>query len=144
VQFVDGHGIEQGAIFIGNLAVDVEEANRFPVGKLGDVVVDTIDRGDYRHAVVARENCGENDRRFRRFLPAQIDERFDAFGYVGNFGVVAGIAPNVVGASKYDYDLRVYVVEFAIFQPPEDVLNRIRAPAEVCGIPTMEVLLPIS
>src|SRR5713101_6480557 len=143
MQFVDGHALEQSAVFIGKFVVDVEEANGLPVGKLGDVVVDAIDRGDHRHAVVARKNRGENNRRVRRFLPAKINERLDAIGDVGNFRVVAWFAPNVVGAGKYYYDLRVYVIEFAIFQPPEDVLDRIRAPAEVGGIPTKEVLLPI-
>ena len=144
VQLVDSHALEQGAVFIGKFVVDVEEANRLAVGKLSDAVVNPIDRGDHRDAIVARENRGENNRRVRRFLPAKIDERLDAFGDVGNFGVVAGVAPNVVGAGKYDYDLRVYVVEFAIFQPPEDVLDCIPAPAKVGGVPTKKVLLPIS
>src|SRR2546427_8565081 len=113
MQFVDGHALEQSAVYIGKFVIDVKEANGLPVGKLGYVVVDAIDRGDHRHAVVARKNRGENNRRVGRFLPAKIDERLDAFGDLGNFGVVAGVAPNVVGSGKYDYDLRVYVIEFA-------------------------------
>ena len=144
MQFVDGYAFEQSTVFIGKSVVYVEEANRLPVGKPGDVVVDAIDGGDHRHAVVARENRGENNRRVRRFLPAKIDERLDAFGNVGNFIVVARVATNVVRAGKYDDDLGVDVVEFAIFQSPEDVLDRIPAPAKVGGIPTKKVLFPIS
>jgi len=143
VQFVDGHALEQGAVFVGKFVVEVEETNPLPVGKLGDVVVEAIDRGNHRHAVVARENRGENDRRVRRLFPAKIDQRLDAVGDVGNFGVVAGSAPEVVGARKYDDDLGVYLVELAIFQPPENVLDRVRTPAEVGSIPTKEVLPPI-
>ena len=52
-------------------------------------------------------------------------------------------AADVVGAGQQNHDLRIYVIQLAVVQAPEDVLNSIRAPAEIGRIPAEEVLIPV-
>ena len=50
---------------------------------------------------------------------------------------------DVVGAGQHHDDLRLHAVQLAVGEPPEDVLRRVAAPAEVGRVPAVEVLLPV-
>ena len=59
------------------------------------------------------------------------------------FSSPPGLRADVVGAGVDDDDLRIHVVELAVFDAPQHVLDAIAAPAEVRRIPAEEILLPV-
>src|SRR3546814_14525773 len=54
-----------------------------------------------------------------------------------------GFAADVVGAGEEHDHLGVHAVEFTVLQTPENVLRAVGAPAEIAGVPAVEVRFPI-
>jgi hypothetical protein len=67
----------------------------------------------------------------------------DASWDLGNQLLVPALRADVVGAGQDDHDLWVDPVQFAVLDPPEDVLDAVSAPAEVPRVPAVEVLVPV-
>ena len=87
----------------------------------------------------AREDGHENDMGVRTAFLVFRDRYFDA---IGDF--IGAILSAIVGADHQDDDFWVHPVNLSVVQPPEDVLNGVRAPAEVGRVPAVEMLFPVS
>ena len=85
---------EEGSVGMGEFLSDVEIADGFAVGELGEVVVDGVDDGHEGHVVVSRKDGCENDCGVGCFGLHGVDDGFDALGDV----VGVGIGGDVIGA----------------------------------------------
>ena len=49
---------------------------------------------------------------------------------------------DVVGAGQQNDDFRIHSVHLSVVEPPEDVLDPVRPPAEIGRIPSVEIARP--
>src|ERR1700693_106521 len=140
------HAVVELAAGVGKLVVDAQKAHLPAVRHLFEIAVDLVDNGHDGHVVVAREDAGDDHNGFGRFASNRRHDSLYSFGDISNYGILRTSrngAADVVRACQQNDDLRVRVIQLAVIQPPEDVLNSIRPPTEVGGIPAEEVLVPI-
>ena len=135
---------QQVALVIRQLVVDVDKADRRPVGKRREPHVDRPDGRGERGVLGAGEEGGHHDRRSGRFLAERGDDRLDSVDDIRDGRLIGRAAPGqVVRACLQDDDLRGDAVELAVPQAPEDVVRRVAPPAEVRRIPAVEVPRPV-
>ena len=137
------HTLDDSAVLAGEAVVDVEKPHLRPIRDPGEPGVDLRDGGHDRQVVVARKDGRQDDRRVRRLLTAEIDDRLHTPHDLGDRCLIAGLRAHVVGAGQQDDHLGIDAIELAVLEPPQDVLRAVRAPAEVGRIPAVEVLLPV-
>jgi hypothetical protein len=143
MQPVHRHSVEEPAVGIRQLVVDVEVAHLPAIGERRDVPIDLIDLWYDGEAVVAGKDRRQDDGRLRRFCTAQIDDGLDPTRDVRDLGLAARLPAHVVGARLNDDDLRVDTIDLAVREPPQNVLDAVSAPSEVRSIPAEEVLSPV-
>jgi hypothetical protein len=137
------HAVQEPPVLIGELAIDVKVTDLPAVRQARDVRVDPIDGWHHRHVVVARKDGGEDDRRLRRLLLADVHNRSQAPRDLCHLRSVARLGAHVVGPGQNHNHLGVDAVELAILEAPEDVLCLVGAPSEVGRIPAEEILTPV-
>ena len=144
MQFISvHHSFEQMAFRIREFRVDVEVANGFAIGDMGEVLVDLINKGNDCEVIVSGENCSGNDGRTWGLFATESEQRLQAAGNVLYLIGATGLGAHVVNAGEEDDDLWVYTIEFAMLQAPEDVLDSIGAPTEIGGVPPEEIGSPV-
>jgi len=140
------HAFEELAVFVGQLVIDVEVSDFLPVRKLRKVRIDFVDSSNDRDVVVAGKDCRQDDRGVGRLRAHDIESGLETFRDVRNFCVVAArrhCPADIVGTGQEHDDLRIYAVQFAVVQAPQNILNGVGTPAEVGGIPSEEILFPV-
>ncbi|HEX9365523.1 MAG TPA: hypothetical protein VF921_02790 [Vicinamibacterales bacterium] len=137
------HAVEQPSVLVGELVVHIDVAHPRAVGEPGEVGVDGLDLRENSQVVIAGKDAGQDNRRRRRFPPNGVNDPRKAAGDRRNLRVAARPRPDVVRAGQDHDDLRVDAVQLSVLEPPEHVLNLVRAPAEVRGIPAEEIRLPV-
>ena len=138
MEFVGRHAVVQSAILVGQFVVDVEIPDLLAVGESGKVLIDSVDHrhdtGRIAGVVVTREYAREDDRGLGRLLAADRQHGFHPCGHLHDPGIVISskrLIADVVGAGEDDDDLGLHIVQLAVVEPPEDVLNGVAAPANV-------------
>ena len=147
VEPVARHSVEQLPSRIGEGAVDVQIPNRPAVGEAGDPAIGFVDHRHGAHRVVAGKNGGQDDRRLWRLAAHDVEDRPDpAADVLRPVRDVDRLRDNadVVGARQEHDDLRVHGVQLTVVQPPQHVLRRVAAPAEVGGVPADQLLPPVA
>ena len=131
---------------VGQLVVDVQISNLFPIGKFRYPSIDLVNDRHYQNVVVAREDSHQHNCGARRLSAADIENGFDSAGNVFDPGIVLAlgrVVSDIVGAGEQDNNSGLYVIQLPLVKTPEYVLRFVSAPAEIGGIPAEEVLLPV-
>src|SRR5262245_15751553 len=111
-----------------------------------DAIVELVDDWHDRDIVVTRCDTHQHDRGSGSFSPAEVKDRFNAARDIANSCVVHTFGrffPNIVRAAHQHDNSWIDVIQFTVFQSPENVLCRVAAPREVGSIPTKKVLPPV-
>ena len=139
------HAVEQLAVLVRELAVDIQIADPLAVGKPGQIGIDLVDRGHDRQVVVSGKDGGGDDNRVGGLLLHHSQDGCETARDVLHLGIVApGRHPgaHIVRSGEQDDDLRMDAVQFAVLQSPEDVLSGVCAPSEIGRVPAEKVLRP--
>jgi len=148
MQLVPGvhHPIEESAVAISEFVVDVQIPDLPAVGDFREIAVDAVNNGHEAHVVVSWEERRHNDRRRRRLGLEKTHNRLDASRDIlcPRFGIAMHRRiTDVICAGEQNDDFGIHSVEFAVLQPPENILCLIGAPSEISRVPTEEILFPI-
>src|ERR1043166_2473376 len=143
MQFVFRHAFEKFSVLVRQFVVHVQVTNFFPVRQFGQVLVEAVDRGNDRHVVVARKNCGQNDDGIRSFGLADFHERLQSARDVLDLGLPAWKGSDVVDAGEHDDDFWIHSIKFAILETPEHVFDQVRAPTKIARVPSEEIGVPV-
>src|SRR5271170_2097141 len=140
------HSVKEPAVTVGQLVVDVQIPDLPAVGDLGEIAIDPVYDRNEVHVVVSWEDTNDNDRRRGRLGLNQLYNRLKTSRDIVSPCVGATghrLIADVIRPGEQNNDLGIYSVEFAVLEPPENVLRLIGAPAEVRRVPAEEALPPI-
>ena len=145
VEFVSRvhHAVEQPTVFARQSVIHIQKADRLSIGQMDQICVDPVYSGHGGHVIVSGKESGQKDRGVRGLCPAYAHQRLNSSGRFGYGGILPLLRPHVISSGQNDDDFRVDAVEFPILQTPQDVLDSVRAPAEIARIPAEEVFVPI-
>ena len=93
--------------------------------------------------IAAREDRGQHHGGARGLAAAQRHQRLQSAHDALHLAIAAGTRSHVVGAGEHHDDFRIYAVQLAVLEPPQHVLDAVRAPPEVRRMPSRKVRGPI-
>lgn len=138
-----GHDVHfQFAAGVDELVPDIEEVDFVVFGGEGLVALADIGAGDAEGVggfFTAGEDAEEEDVGFGEASSEFFDDGLTA---VDGFCGVATAVADVVGADEDHDDFGVEAHDFAVFEPPEDVLGAVAAESEVACFQVSEVCVP--
>jgi hypothetical protein len=140
------HAIVKPSVAVRELTVDIQIPDPAAVCHIRQIRVNAVDFRHDVHIVVARKDSHHDNHRvwsLRLHDPQHCSQtcRHVLHGRVD--AACRNPRADVVRARQQHNHLRIDPIELAVLQPPEDVLDTVRAPPEIRRVPTEEVLVPV-